>query len=222
MSGSMLSLEEALARLLAGAVPVSESEVLPADEALGRVLAEPLASTVAVPPLDNSAMDGYALRVADWSADGWLPVAQRIPAGRVGRPLQAGEASRIFTGAPLPEGADAVVMQEDCELRGERVQVRSAPRRGDHVRRAAQFVHQGPAVGGGEEDLLRPGLAVSPGVLARLVDLEVVVALLDHCDPQPGLDKPGQEALDQGGLAAAAPADDAEGLHDANPPGPDT
>ena len=89
---------------------------LPLTAAAGRVLAVAQQSTVAVPPLDNSAMDGYAVRLADIPAAGvCLPVSQRIPAGTVGTPLQPGTAARIFTGAPVPAGADAVVMQERCE-----------------------------------------------------------------------------------------------------------
>ena len=106
----MLSYEDALAKLLAAAQPVAETRHLPLTAAAGRVLAQAQHSTVAVPPLDNSAMDGYAVRLADVPAAGTvLPVSQRIPAGTVGAPLQPGTAARIFTGAPVPVGADAVI-----------------------------------------------------------------------------------------------------------------
>ena len=109
-------MDEALERLLAAVQPLAGTEWLPTAEAGGRVLAEDLISPLDVPPHDNSAMDGYALRVADVPAPGTvLPVSQRVPAGSTPRPLQPGTAARIFTGAPVPEGADAVLMQESCE-----------------------------------------------------------------------------------------------------------
>lgn len=114
----MLTLDEAIARLLAAvpALPASEAELLPTFDALGRVLQEDVVSTLDVPPHDNSAMDGYALRCDDVAAPGSvLLVTQRLPAGSVGQPLRPGSAARIFTGASLPPGADAVVMQEQCE-----------------------------------------------------------------------------------------------------------
>jgi molybdopterin molybdotransferase len=111
---SVLSFDEAQARLLAAARKVKGTDRVPLGEAMGRVLAEPILSTVDVPPLDNSGMDGYAVRCADVTGPGIvLRIAQRIPAGSVGQPLEAGTAARIFTGAPIPPGADAVVMQED-------------------------------------------------------------------------------------------------------------
>jgi molybdopterin molybdotransferase len=113
---SLLSFDEALQKLLAAARPVAEVEEVDSVVATGRVLARAQASGIVVPPLDNSAMDGYAVRLADVPTAGTrLPVSQRIPAGSVGVPLAAGTAARIFTGAPVPPGADAVVMQELCE-----------------------------------------------------------------------------------------------------------
>ncbi len=99
----MLTFEQAFERLLTAARPVAETRSLPLTAAAGRVLAAPQVSTIASPPLDNSAMDGYAVRVADIAAAGtYLPVSQRIPAGQVGSALQPGTAARIFTGAPVP------------------------------------------------------------------------------------------------------------------------
>lgn len=111
----LLSVDAALARLLASAVPVTETETVGLLETAGRVLATDIASTVDVPPADNSAMDGFAFRLADLqAAGGTLPVSRRIPAGVAPQPLAAGTAARIFTGAEIPAGADTVVMQEDC------------------------------------------------------------------------------------------------------------
>lgn len=150
MSDKPLSVDAALAQLLIRARPVSESEILALEAALGRILAAPLESHVDVPPLDNSAMDGYALRAADWAEGRWLPVSQRIPAGQMGQPLAAGTAARIFTGAPVPQGADTVVMQEDCDTREGEMLLNRPPKLGDNVRRAGEDISRGQTV-------LRPG-----------------------------------------------------------------
>lgn len=111
----LLPVDEALARLLAAAQPVTETENVALLATAGRVLAADVASTVDVPPADNSAMDGFAFRLADLqAASGTLPLSQRIPAGVAPAPLAAGTAARIFTGAEIPPGADTVAMQEDC------------------------------------------------------------------------------------------------------------
>ncbi|MBD3813637.1 MAG: molybdopterin molybdenumtransferase MoeA, partial [Betaproteobacteria bacterium] len=107
----MLTANQLLDALLERARSARETETVAVTAALGRVLATPQTSAITVPPLDNSAMDGYAVRVADVAAAGTrLPVSQRILAGAVGEPLQPGTAARIFTGAPIPPGADAVLM----------------------------------------------------------------------------------------------------------------
>jgi molybdopterin molybdotransferase len=146
MSEALLSVDAALANLLAAAAPISDRETCPAEAALGRVLAEPLLSNVSVPPLDNAAMDGYALRLSDWSSAAWLPISQRIPAGTLGTELQPGTAARIFTGAPVPPGADCVVMQEDCEVAAGNVRIAAAPRAGSHIRRAGEDIRAGQTV----------------------------------------------------------------------------
>ncbi len=146
MSASPLSVDAALANLLAAAAPLTEHEPCPADAALGRVLAVPLVAGVTVPPLDNAAMDGYALRQTDWSADAWLPISQRIPAGALGSELAPGSVARIFTGAPVPAGADCVVMQEDCEVAEGRMKLAAAPRLGSHIRRAGEDIRHGQTV----------------------------------------------------------------------------
>jgi molybdopterin molybdotransferase len=143
----MLSFDDALQKLLAGAQPVTETKAMPTIAAAGRVLAEAQYSTLSVPPLDNSAMDGYAVRAADVAAVGTtLPVSQRIPAGTVGAHLQPGTAARIFTGAPIPAGADAVIMQERCEHAGEGVTINHLPKPGEHIRRAGEDVAPGAQI----------------------------------------------------------------------------
>lgn len=114
---SLLRLDDALDILAARLFPVVGTESLPLSQAAGRVLAAPVAATVSNPRFDNAAMDGFCARAADLNADGatTLPVAGRIAAGHApAMPLRAGTAARIFTGAPLPPGADTVAMQEDC------------------------------------------------------------------------------------------------------------
>lgn len=143
----MLSFEEALGKLLAAAKPVEEIRRVPLTAASGRVLAVAQSSTVSVPPLDNSAMDGYAVRLADLPAVGsCLPVSQRIPAGTVGTPLQPGTAARIFTGAPVPVGADAVIMQERCEHGEAGVVINHLPRAGENIRRAGEDIAAGAEI----------------------------------------------------------------------------
>ena len=110
----MLTAQQALDHLLSHAKPLSDTETLAMQVALGRVLAQSVNSLVDVPPLDNTSMDGYAVRTRDTNTPGQtLKIAQRIPAGSMGTQLEPGTAARIFTGAPVPPGADAVVMQED-------------------------------------------------------------------------------------------------------------
>jgi molybdopterin molybdotransferase len=146
----MLSLDDAVARLLAAAPAhaITEREQLATLDALGRVLAEDVASTLDVPPADNTSMDGYALRAGDVPAPGTvLRVSQRIPAGVVGAPLQAGTAARIFTGAQVPVGADAVVMQEQCTVVDEgTVRIDQVPSAGQWVRRRGEDISAGATV----------------------------------------------------------------------------
>lgn len=142
------SLDLALAELLAQARPLAGTETVSTFDADGRVLAQDLVSALHVPPQDNSAMDGYALRCADVAAAGIvLQVTQRIPAGHHGHALEPQAAARIFTGAPVPPGADAIVMQEDCEPVGEgSVRVNTLPASGQWIRRAGEDVTRGAVV----------------------------------------------------------------------------
>lgn len=156
----LMALDEALAALLAqAAAPLAQEEVSTFD-ADGRVLAQDIVSALQVPAFDNSAMDGYALRCADVAAAGTvLPVSQRIAAGSMGEPLQSGTAARIFTGAPVPPGADAVVMQEDCVAQDDgTVRVQAVPRAGQNIRRAGEDIAQGAVV-------LRAGTRLTPAAL---------------------------------------------------------
>ncbi|MCD2165877.1 molybdopterin molybdotransferase MoeA [Comamonas koreensis] len=142
------SLDAALAELLAYAQPLEGHELLDTFDADGRVLAQDLVAALQVPPFDNSAMDGYALRAADLSGPELaLPVSQRIAAGSIGEPLAAGTAARIFTGAAVPAGADAVVMQEECSLLDDgRVQINAAVKAGQNIRKSGEDMQLGSTV----------------------------------------------------------------------------
>ncbi len=198
----MLTAQQALDHLLSHAKPVAEIESVPMQATLGRVLAESVNSLVDVPPLDNTSMDGYAVRTADTQNPGSvLKIAQRIPAGSVGTELQAGTAARIFTGAPVPPGADAVVMQEDCSnLEGstDQVQVNIAPAFGQWIRRRGEDLTAGKtALTAGT--FLRPqelGVAASAGLTHLNVKRRVKVAAFFTGDE---LSLPG-EPLKPGGI----------------------
>ena len=143
----MLTVRQALDHLLGAARPVEGVELVDTLEANGRVLAEDQVATLDVPAADNTQMDGYAVRAADCaSGAATLRIAQRIPAGTVGQPLEPGSAARIFTGALIPPGADAVVMQEQCAATGEQVTVNHAPQPGEWIRRAGEDVRAGSVI----------------------------------------------------------------------------
>ncbi len=176
----LLSVDEALERLLAGAVSVAGTETVSTLDACGRVLAEAQHSTMNVPSLDNSAMDGYAVRVADLAGDKpRLRVAQRIFAGAVGSRLEPGTVARIFTGAPIPEGADAIVIQEDTVADGDHVVFNRKPGVGDWIRRVGQDIREASQIlPAGIR--LRPqdtGLAASVGIATMKLRRRVKVGL---------------------------------------------
>ena len=195
------SLDEALAELLADAQNSPGTEQVLTFEADGRVLAQDVVSSLHVPPHDNSSMDGYALRCADVTQAGvQLPLSQRIAAGAMGQALMPGSVARIFTGAPIPPGADAVVMQEDCELVGGEVnagagsadpgavdgtvRVNAMPQPGQWIRRAGEDVARGAVVlsKGERLDPASLGLAASIGMDTLLVARRPRVALFSTGD----------------------------------------
>jgi molybdopterin molybdotransferase len=181
----MLSVREALDFLLGAARAVEESEVIATLEANGRVLAADVSSTLNVPSADNTQMDGYAVRAADCaSGSATLKVAQRIPAGQVGAPLQPGTAARIFTGALIPEGADAVVMQEQCEASGDEVTVRHTPQPGEWIRRTGEDITAGSVIlpAGTRLRAQELGLAASVGLAQLPVRRRVRVAVFSTGD----------------------------------------
>ena len=197
----MLTAQQALDHLLLNAVTVNESENVNTQAALGRVLAEDVKSLVDVPPLDNTSMDGYVVRCADTATPGQtLRIAQRIPAGSIGSQLEPGTAARIFTGAPVPPGADAVVMQEDCTVgeQPDRVTINIAPTSGQWIRRSGEDLTTGKTcLFAGT--FLRPqelGVAASAGLTHLNVKRRVKVAAFFTGDE---LALPG-EPLKPGGI----------------------
>jgi molybdopterin molybdotransferase len=193
---TLLPVEEALARVLASARPVQGVIELPLLSAQGQVLANNIISPVAVPPLDNSAMDGYALRVSEASQP--LRVSQRIPAGAVGVALEPGCAARIFTGAAIPPGADCVAMQENCTQEQDMVTVSGSVQPGQNIRPRGQDIGDGDTVLV-KGRVLRPqdlGLLASVGCARVNVFRPLRVAVLSTGDE---LFEPGA-TLPQGGI----------------------
>ena len=183
---ALLSLDDALPKLLAQAHELTRVQSVSTFDADGRVLAQDVTSALQVPPQDNSSMDGYAVRVADCAQAGAvLRVTQRIPAGTHGTQLHAGEAARIFTGAPIPPGADAVVMQEDCEaIEGDQVKVNKTVPAGQWIRRSGEDVTRGATVlsKGTRLTPAELGLAASIGLAQLQVSSRPRVALFSTGD----------------------------------------
>ena len=179
---ALTPLAEALRLILAEDFSLPEIETCALPDALGRILAEDIEAAVAVPYDDNSAMDGYALRAADSGDD--LRVSQRIPAGSCGTEVLPGTAARIFTGAPIPPGADAVVMQENCQLEGDYVRLLKGVKPGQNIRARGQDIALGDTVltAGrrlGAEDL---GVLASVGMAAIPVRRKLRVAIFSTGD----------------------------------------
>lgn len=194
------ALDDALTELLACATPLAGQETVSTFDADGRVLAQDVVSALQVPPEDNSAMDGYAVRSTELADEGVvLKVSQRIPAGSAGSALEPGTVARIFTGAPIPAGADAVVMQEDCQPLPDRegfVRIQQLPRPGQWIRRAGEDVTRGATVLSKGERLTPAalGLAASIGMDVLQVAARPRVALFSTGDElvMPGEVAPGQ------------------------------
>lgn len=179
-------LDDALQELLAHAQPLTGAESVDTFEADGRVLLQAAVSPLQVPPQDNSAMDGYAVRTAECASGGAeLPVSQRIPAGTAPDALIAGSVARIFTGAPVPAGADAIAMQEDCELLEDgRVRIKTQPKVGQWIRRSGEDIRQGATVieAGVRLTPAHLGLAASMGFASLPVARKPRVAMFSTGD----------------------------------------
>jgi len=189
--------DEALNRLLSVMPVVDDIESVPLTAARGRTVAQNVVADSAIPPWDNSAMDGYAVNCKGLECGAELQVSQRIPAGTVGTPLQAGTAARIFTGAPVPEGADAVIMQENCERHGDRIRVLQAVVAGENIRQAGGDVRPGTVVvrAGSRVGPADVGLMAACGIVQVKVRRRLKVALMSTGDElcSPGTElAPGQ------------------------------
>ncbi|WP_305729933.1 molybdopterin molybdotransferase MoeA [Aeromonas sp. sif2416] len=173
-TGALLPLSDALQGMLDQLACCCDSEQLPLPEALDRILAEEIVSPLSVPPFDNSAMDGYAVRLADLAAGAPLAVAGKAFAGQ---PYQgdwpAGHCIRIMTGAPVPEGTEAVVMQEEAQVEGELVRFLTQPRPGQNIRRRGEDLAEGARV-------LAVGLRLSPRELPLLASLGIASVRVRH------------------------------------------
>ncbi|MDD5030737.1 MAG: molybdopterin molybdotransferase MoeA [Rhodoferax sp.] len=188
------ALDDALAELLAHAQPLNQTEQVATFDADGRVLAADLISALHVPPQDNSSMDGYALRCGDAASGGGLPVSQRIAAGQSGWPLAAGSVARIFTGAPIPAGADAVVMQEDCDVQDDAsVRIKAAPKPGQWIRHAGEDVARGATV-------LSKGQRLTPAALGLAASIGMNVLTVVR-RPRVALFSTGDELVMPGAVA---------------------
>lgn len=164
---ALLSVDGALRRALALVKPVAQVEQLPLEQAHGRVLAHTVRAGASLPLFDNSAMDGYAIRLADLAGEGpWrLRLAGRVAAGDVGTtPVPVGAALRIFTGAAIPPGCDSLVIQELTRLEGDAVEIRRRPEPGENIRRAGEDLAAG-------SELLPAGRRIGPRVAALLASV---------------------------------------------------
>lgn len=160
------SIAEIQALMLNAAKSVEDLENIPLENGVGRVLAISQLATINVPPHDNSAMDGYALRTIDLQQHATLTVTQRIPAGSNGTQLMPGTAARIFTGAPIPPDCDAVVMQEEARLNGEQLQILKPVTVGQNIRRQGEDIRS-------NSEILAAGTRLSPQDLGLLASVGV-------------------------------------------------
>jgi len=146
MSSQLQPVDEVIAYLLEKVSPLAETNTVELDDALGRYLANDISSTIDVPPAANSAMDGYAVISAEIVEGGLYEVSARIPAGSVGEKIRPGSIVRIFTGAQIPPGADAVVIQEDTEIVDGKVKVNAVPVLGENIRPQGQDISTGSVI----------------------------------------------------------------------------
>jgi molybdopterin molybdotransferase len=210
-SGPLLPIDE-MERLIAERVtPVGETEQVTLHAASGRVLAQNLVAPLDLPPFDNSAVDGYAVRHADLSASGEtrLKLAGRITAGRAAiEPIAAGQAVRIFTGAPMPPGADTVFMQEDVRFEGDSIVVPPGLQRGANRRLAGEDVRKGAVALPAGRRLTAPdiALAAAVGVKHLIVRRRIKVALFSTGDEivEPGAPRPEPALYDANRYLLAA------------------
>lgn len=191
---ALMAFEDARQHLLERAEPLTDFQASPLKNARSRLLAADLTAPINVPPYDNSAMDGYAVRTADIEVGARLPVSQRVPAGMSPTPLLLGSVARVFTGAPVPHGADAVVMQEQTEADGYNVTFLKPVTQGQNIRQRGEDIAAGSVVIPAGT-LLSPahiGLAASVGIAEVPVIRPLRVAVFFTGDE---LTEPGESLL---------------------------
>jgi molybdopterin molybdotransferase len=208
---ALLTVAGALAEIEARVTPVVGTETVPLSAAAGRILARDIIATMNLPPHDNSAVDGYAVAHSDLipDRDTVMPVTGRAAAGHpLDRPARRGEAIRIFTGAPMPEGADTVLMQEDCAFEAGRVILKPGIRRGANRRHAGEDITEGEVALPAGQRLRAPdlGLAAALGHRALCVFRPLRVALLSTGDEvrDPGMPLPKGAIYDANRFMLAA------------------
>ena len=188
----MLDFDSARDQLIAAALPIPRTEMVSLTEGLGRTLSSPITSPIDVPGFDNSAMDGYALRIANINKmPDRFPVVQRIAAGQTGKPLGPNEAARIFTGAPVPQGTNVVVPQEHTQAADDHIQLTQQVVTSQHIRRRGEDIEAGAVIiaAGTRLTPAHLALAASVGVSTLNVYARLKVAILFTGDE---LTEPGQ------------------------------
>ena len=197
MYSKLRPVDEVISYLLDNVEPIVESKSVDLDNALGQYLAEDIISSIDVPPGANSAMDGYAVISAEISKGGLYDVSARIPAGSVGESIKPGSVVRIFTGAQIPPGADAVVIQEDTEIIDGQVKVNAIPVVGENVRPQGQDISSGDVILKQGRRLQPQDLGLAASVGKSQVDIyrPLKVSVLstgDELVDPPGPTAPGQ------------------------------
>jgi len=208
MNNDLLDFERAQALLSEAAAPTTRQEAIPLVHAVGRILAKEIRATLDLPPADNSAMDGYAIRFADYQPDVALPIQQRVYAGEMPAPLRPGQATRLFTGSLLPEGADTVVMQENAREENGSVMICAAPHLGEFVRKRGMDTTTGhPLLAAGTVlNAAHIALLASQGLTHIPVFERVKIGILTTGDElvQPGEIRAVQQIYNCNGLMLAA------------------